>query len=509
MAASSFNTILNSNLNLSEKDWVFRTQQVLENNILLDQNIPISVCQVPNSVSVENPQAYAPQMIALGPYHYSRPELYHMERSKIDVVKSYWNPAQINLVIEKLKKMGPIIRACYHKYLELEDDTLALMLAIDVLFFIFLLRKDLNGFTSDASVFSDVMMLENQIPMIILKEIVNIDMKSSNDNDLKLLSLMWEFCESHSPFVLQSKQKDIQERSVLHLLDLLHKMITLPQRLTDDSAKKGASPPQEVQVDLSPQASPTVKIDLTNDQLVQNFNLLATTDIINSIRPIQFITSLPWGMISNFVSQSLGLQEVATNNSLVEEIEIPSVSLLTKMAGISFKPLKDGTLKPFFDSKITTLYLPVITLTANSEVILRNLAAYEMASSSNATYESQVIAQYLDLMSGILDTKKDARLLRQVGIIKGDLTDTLVADLFNGINRSSKKIYKDTTAAKINDYYRHKLKVKVYKFTKKYVYESWQVLTVVSTLVLLLLVILQSFCSVYDCKQVSRIQMVN
>ena len=122
----------------------------------------------------------------------------------------------------------------------------------------------------------------------------------------------------------------------------------------DDSAKKPvspprevqvelspASPPREVQVELSPQASPTVKIDLTNDQLVQNFLGIAKTDIINSIRPIRFITSLPWGMISKLVSQSLGLQESATNNSLVEEIEIPSVSELTKMAGISFKPLND------------------------------------------------------------------------------------------------------------------------------------------------------------------------
>lgn len=63
-------------------------------------------------------------------------------------------------------------------------------------------------------------------------------------------------------------------------------------------------------------------------------------------------------------------------------------------------------------------------------------------------YESNVIAQYLDhLMSGILDTKEDPSLLLLVGIIKGDLTDTLVADLFNGMNESSMKVYKDTAAA--------------------------------------------------------------
>lgn len=222
MASSSSNTLSNSTL--SEENWVLRTHRNLEDNISSKQNIRISICQVPSSISVVNPQAYAPQVIALGPYHNLRPELYHMERSKIEVVKSFWTTDQINLVVEKLKKDGPKIRACYHKYLDLSDDTLALMLAIDGLFCIYLLSRDLNGFADDASVFSDVMMLENQIPMILMMEIVNTISSSDND-DAKLFSLMRLFCESQSPFELQSSQKDLSETEVLHLLDLLHKMI--------------------------------------------------------------------------------------------------------------------------------------------------------------------------------------------------------------------------------------------------------------------------------------------
>lgn len=203
-------------------------------------------------------------------------------------------------------------------------------------------------------------------------------------------------------------------------------------------------------------------------------------------------------MIRNLLGHSSNLKEDVTSNPLVKEIEIPSVSQLSKMAGIIFKPQNDGTLETHFDKITGSLYLPVITLTGNSEVILRNLVAYEIASNNSSNY---LISQYLDIMSGIIDTKEDARLLGSVGIIKGVLTNTQVADLFNGMNKSSLKGYGYDTAAIINDYYQNKTKVKMYSFVKKYVYKSWKVLTVISTFVLLLLLIFQSVCDVYDCKR--------
>ena len=64
------------------------------------------------------------------------------------------------------------------------------------------------------------------------------------------------------------------------------------------------------------------------------------------------------------------------------------------------------------------LYLPVITLETHSDIVLRNLVAYEVATSS-CTME---LAQYVDLMSGIIDTEEDVMLLKGKGIIEGNMT---------------------------------------------------------------------------------------
>ncbi|KAI3496008.1 hypothetical protein L1887_38358 [Cichorium endivia] len=524
MAATSSDNIFSSTF--SEQKWVVQTRKNLENETPSDQKIPVAVCHVPNSISVINPEAYVPQVISLGPYHYLRPEVYQMERYKIEMIKSYWRPDQINLVVNKLNEIGPNIRASYHKYLDLEDDTLALMLAIDGLFLIYLLSKPLNNFADNASVFSDVMMLENQIPMIVLKEIVN-SIGLSNDDDAKLFSMMQFFCKSQSPFEPPSYQQVLEETKVLHLLDLLHKMITMsessngattgqadihtrPPAASDQAEVQLLDPLIDVhtpppaassQVQLLQNTSIKLELDLDNDQLIKNTEEILASDVLSSIKPIQLIKSLPWGMISNLIGKNSGLQDIATTNPLVKEINVPSVSKLSKMAKIKFRPANQGTLKASFDYMTATLYLPVITLNGNSEVVLRNLVAYEMASSSSTLgYENHVLAQYVDFMSAIIDTKEDAGLLRGAGIIKGNLTDLQVAVLFNGMNKSSTEIY-DDTVARTNAYYSQRWKVKVHRFVKKYVYESWRFLTAVSMFVLLLLMILQSVCSIYECKQ--------
>ncbi|CAH1449145.1 unnamed protein product [Lactuca virosa] len=499
-SSSSSNTILSSTF--SEQNWVVQTRKNLENETPLDLKIPIAVCHVPNSISVTNPEAYAPQVIALGPYHYLRPKLYHMERYKIEMVKSYWRPDQIGFVVNKLKEMGPKIRGCYHKYLDLEDDTLALMLAIDGMFLIYLLSKRLNSFDDNGSVFSDVMMLENQIPMIVLEEIVKSIGSSKNDDHAKLLSMMQVFCESQSPFELQSYERVFQETKVLHLLDLLHMMITMSQ--SSDRDFQTPSWAASGQVELSRHTSIKLELEPDNDQLLENAKEILASEVLSSIKPIRLITTLPWNMITNILGHNSGRKEISTTNPLVEEIDIPTVSQLSKMARINFKPLNGETLKACFDHMTATLYLPVVTLNDNSEVILRNLVAYEIASSSNSSeYENHVVAGYVDFMSGIIDTTEDARLLRSAAIIKGNLTDFQIGVLFNGMNKSSNEVY-DDTVARINAYYNQRFKVKAYSLVKKYVYESWRFLTVVTMLVLLLLMILQSICSVYDCERVLK-----
>ncbi|KAH9715517.1 hypothetical protein KPL71_021083 [Citrus sinensis] len=67
-----------------------------------------------------------------------RPELYGMESYKLDAAKR----AQKQLhgdytfehIVDQLKDLALQIRACYHKYLNFSDETLAWMMAIDASF---------------------------------------------------------------------------------------------------------------------------------------------------------------------------------------------------------------------------------------------------------------------------------------------------------------------------------------------------------------------------------------
>ncbi|TKY74760.1 putative UPF0481 protein [Spatholobus suberectus] len=61
---------------------------------------------------------------------------------------------------------------------------------------------------------------------------------------------------------------------------------------------------------------------------------------------------------------------------LAEEIAIPSVTELSKI-GVKFIPTKGGLSTVQFDKLGGVFHLPVIHLNDNSDVVLRNLVAYE------------------------------------------------------------------------------------------------------------------------------------
>jgi hypothetical protein len=57
----------------------------------------------------------------------------------------------------------------------------------------------------------------------------------------------------------------------------------------------------------------------------------------------------------------------------------------------------------------------------------------------------------------------------------------------------------DKTIEDVNKFYNNRLKIKMRKFIKSYVFGSWKILTFLATIFLLLMTALQAFCSVYTC----------
>ncbi|KAH9305869.1 hypothetical protein KI387_010273, partial [Taxus chinensis] len=146
-----------------------------------------------------------------------------------------------------------------------------------------------------------------------------------------------------------------------------------------------------------------------------------------------------------------------------DELDIPSIADLYS-AGVKFVPT-DGDLTTIrFDQTTANLYLPKLKLDVNTEVILRNLGAFEAAAAPGAL----IFTRYTDFMNGMIDTEEDVRLLRKSGIINNHLeNDGKVASLWNGMGKCvklSKVKYLDEVIADVNKHYNRRWNVAVTQY---------------------------------------------
>ncbi|BBG99159.1 Plant protein of unknown function D, partial [Prunus dulcis] len=484
--------------NFNEFQWVIQIQKTLEEELEYDGEIPVSIFNVPKALLASDPDSYIPQEVAIGPYHYLRPELYEMERYKVAAAKRTQKQLQclkFQDLVEQLKKLEPRIRACYHKYLDFNGDTLGWMMAIAASFFLELLQiyGAKEGRSAHHAILRDLVMLENQIPLFVSRRILELQFTSLEQADDLLLSMLMGLCKELSPFkVVDQDLPKIQVSECAHLLDFLYQMITPKLERGMEAA---------VELNKGP-------VRLLKKLLVSG--------------PVKVFFKLPWTILSNLPGFAMLKQPVSylfstqdkeetkpenenSSNSiskppLIEEITIPSVSDLVK-SGVRFVKTKGSLSTISFDPKTVTFYLPATSLDVNTEVILRNLVAYEVSNASGPL----VLTRYTELMNGIIDTEEDVKLLREKGIILNRLkSDEEVAKVWNGMSKSirlTKVPFLDKAIEDVNKYYNGRWKVKMTKFMKVYVFGSWQFLAVLAGLLLLLLMTLQAFCSVYSCSR--------
>ena len=96
-------------------------------------------------------------------------------------------------------------------------------------------------------------------------------------------------------------------------------------------------------------------------------------------------------------------------------------------------------------------------------------------------------------------------LLRRRGVVLNRMkSDGEAARLWNGMTRSvrlTKVAAMDRAVEEANRYYNSRWRVRAKRFMRKYVFSSWQVLTFLAAVMMLLLTTLQAFCSVYTCSR--------
>nr|XP_043618281.1 putative UPF0481 protein At3g02645 [Erigeron canadensis] len=549
-----------SKMDIDELGWVEGMRKsICEQDDEEIGKIPVSIFTVPKVLLATNPECYIPQQVALGPFHHWRPEVYDMQRFKLAAARrtqKYMN-VSFDRIVEIMKdKDEARIRACYHKFLDMSGDALVWMMAVDMAFLLEFLHvysikeedrvlKKVNSSTShlvDSSgkklshmaILRDLLMVENQIPFFLIKTMLEHQFKEAENESAgeTLKKMLMGLYRELSPFH-ELELADVGIEDCDHILDFMYHM-TVPNNkelhieeaieieyegITEDV--KGNSGEEESSTFAKPSELRRFTNYIWTILVKSNAGMLKIFKKVLFGRFMKMIVKLPWAIISRLpilkafkepIENMLGhfrgeggekTTEEDGNEKAprIEEITIPSVVEMAK-AGILFSPVKGGISTLSFDTKTSTLYLPVVELDVNTEVYLRNLVAYEACVAAGPL----VVARYTELMNGIIDTEEDAKFLRERGIVLNHLkSDKEVADLWNGMSKSVKltKVPKmDKVIEDVNKRYAQTWRVKLAMFMRKYVFASWKILTLLAALFMLFLTFVQAFCSVYSCARV-------
>ncbi|CAL1380262.1 unnamed protein product [Linum trigynum] len=234
----------------TEQKWRLHTRENVK--LDLDSIIQTLLCavQVPDHLRQTKPEAYTPQLIALGPFHHFRPELYQIEPLKLATAKRALhrfngvNGGLEGFVSEVCRPSGllPRIQAYYGRHLDVEDETLAWIVAIDVLFLVEVLHNEeilISSFApcffdslkrklSPHAIFGDLILLENQVPLFLLADLLQqLAVGGGDDKNIgdELSRRLDVICHLLSPLQLPEGRFPTYFRR-RHLLDRLYLLIT-------------------------------------------------------------------------------------------------------------------------------------------------------------------------------------------------------------------------------------------------------------------------------------------
>jgi hypothetical protein len=364
--------------------------------------------------------------------------------------------------------------------------------------------------SSRSMLLRDIVMLENQVPLILLLKA--LETRCSSAAQSVLSSMLIGLFQEVSTFrgIGCPRTDDVNRHS--HLLDFLYSNM-VPKCADASHVATGEAGDESSCHGHDRHRKRT--LNSVMELLVKRGSQIMSVVVDFMVRfLLKFVASLPCLSILGEPLEQLtqqaseprrgGASDVQSTSTspLLQEIAVPSVTELA-YTGVRFCPTVGDLSAVDFCAATATLHLPVIGVDANSEVVLRNLVAYEASVAAGPL----ALARYVELMNGIIDTEEDARLLRECGVILNHLkSDREVAELWNGMTRSVRLTRVPTLDGVIDELNRHHggcWKVRVRAFVRARLLGSRELLACVALLVLLLFVGLQAFCVVRGCVPVS------
>ncbi|GLJ51219.1 hypothetical protein SUGI_1089710 [Cryptomeria japonica] len=396
----------------------------------------VTINRVPKFLLFLRKEAYTPRAVRLGLYHHviAQPAS-NVERLKAEAAEMmarrlprqeehlHLHDAVAHIVCE--------IRRCYEEEFEYKDESIAMVFTLDGCFVLEILRVLTTGeqnkqqpqqhchpiFNSNRvkscqfDVLSDILMLENQIPIKVLIKLLEVEKGSEAEAKKELLRLLCNgIIPQIHPFLRNGPDNPDLKRfddleKYKHILGLLQSLIVEDPKDSKETPPSGGNKLRFAIKGLLRK----LLIQSEEPKLIRHQTLMASTRDLHKA-----------GMKFSHYDG------------------LPSLEKMT--------------------FKRRTLSLPTIWITDSTEVILRNLMALEVCQGFTA------ISYYVYLLNSLVETEADVAVLRKFQIIQSTMgTDKEVAYMLNnlgkGINFESEQDPFMKLKMQINEWYKSNFQI--------------------------------------------------
>ncbi|XP_022138112.1 UPF0481 protein At3g47200-like [Momordica charantia] len=220
----------------------------------------IIIFKVPDEISIDNREVFVPAKVSIGPFHHGAPHLESMEDLKWNYLCAFLkhNPSVgLDDLLEFVAKSESRVRKCYEvEFHDLDSQKFARMMVLDCCFVLELLlrfsikrlkRRNDPVFTTPGLLLdlkSDLILLENQIPYFLLREVYE-KVQDSREENMPLNDLAFRFFRTIVAGERQSVYDNFQQDAD-HLLDIVHScfLSTYPRIETKNNKSKTAELPR-------------------------------------------------------------------------------------------------------------------------------------------------------------------------------------------------------------------------------------------------------------------------
>ncbi|XP_048132177.1 UPF0481 protein At3g47200-like [Rhodamnia argentea] len=213
----------------------------------------VCIYQVPAKLRQVEAEAYDPSILSIGPYHRGDRHLKEMEELKLKFFHRVFRSKQeseveLERVISAMEELEPKARSCYADEVKLSRDEFVDMMVIDGCFILQLLRE-VGSCRSSSSLVQrwmlptlrrDLIKLENQLPMIVLRELLDM-IDDSSQCECSVLSLQDLALKFFNPLLQRDSHMNAAGATAsmnrtCHFLDLFRSSI-LPE-IQDQDRKR-------------------------------------------------------------------------------------------------------------------------------------------------------------------------------------------------------------------------------------------------------------------------------